>query len=139
MGIEKRALGIACLPLDERKGEIAAEDHAAGAADTVVQTRGHRADAGDRHDAERDAGDKNAEAAQAAAQIAPDKAHRKAPRNKPVCLWIWRQHQFALGITRARRKCNGANTKTGIPSNNPANQMYGGSKVCGAVSRSPQT
>ena len=44
------------------------------------KARGHRADAGDRHDAERDAGDKNAEAAQAAAQIAPDKAQCETPR-----------------------------------------------------------
>ena len=68
--------------LNERKGEIAAEDDAAGAGDAVVEARRHRADAGNRHDAERDAGDKDAEAAQAAAQIAPGKSKREVQRGE---------------------------------------------------------
>ena len=43
----------------------------------VGQARRHRADAGDRHDAERNAGDENAEAAQSAAQLAPGKTQRQ--------------------------------------------------------------
>ena len=74
MGVEECTLGVAGLPLDQRKGEVAAEDHTAGAADAVVQASRDGADAGDRHDAKRNTGDENAEAVHAAAQIAPNKA-----------------------------------------------------------------
>ena len=127
MVIEKRPLGIVCLALNERQSEVAAEDDAAGAADAVVEARGDRADAGDRHDAKRNAGDKDAEAAQAAAQIAPDKtrckAQGEAQRRQRKRLRRGRQHHVAFGTTRARMKCVGAKTKTGIPSNKPENQM----------------
>ena len=43
----------------------------------VGQAFGHRADAGDRHHAEHDAGDEDAETAQAAAQLAPGQAQGK--------------------------------------------------------------
>ncbi len=127
MGIEERALGVAGLALDQRKGEVAAEDDAAGAADAVVQARRDRADAGNRHDAKRDTGDEHAEAAQTAAQIAPNKARRKtqceAQRRQRARFCRGRQHQVARGRTRAKMKCVGANTNTGMPSNNPPNQM----------------
>ncbi len=74
MGIEESALAVARFALNERKGEVAAKDFTAGAGNPVGQARGNRADAGDRHHAERDAGDEDAEAAQSAAQLAPGEA-----------------------------------------------------------------
>ena len=69
--IKKTPLAVIGLTLDQREIQIAAEDCAAGLRQTVSQALRHRADAGDRHDAKCDAGDENAEAAQAAAQLAP--------------------------------------------------------------------
>ena len=56
--------------LDQRERYIAAEQRAALARQTFAEARRDRADAGNRHHAERDAGDENLEAAQAAAQFA---------------------------------------------------------------------
>jgi hypothetical protein len=49
---------------------------AALAAEAVAETARGRADAGDRHHAEREAGDEDAEAAQAAAQVAQARRRR---------------------------------------------------------------
>jgi hypothetical protein len=71
------ALGRARLAQAEREGEIAAQDHAAFARQPVGEPRRHRADAGDRHHAEPDAGDEHIEAAQSAAQLAQGEAQRE--------------------------------------------------------------
>ena len=120
MLIEEIALGRARLALNERKIEIAAENGAAGAGEAVVETCRHRADAGNRHHAERDTGDEYAEAAQTAAQFAPGKAQRGAQPHITDRLGRGRQHHAAsasfgscapdfcaLGATRARTKCVG--------------------------------
>jgi hypothetical protein len=78
MGIEESALGIIGLALNEREGEVAAKYHAAGFADALGEAGGNRTNPGDRQDAERDAGNENAEAAQTAAQLAPGKSPGKA-------------------------------------------------------------
>jgi hypothetical protein len=78
MGIEESALGLIGLTLNERKGEVAAKNYAAGFANTLVEARRDRTDTGDRQDAECDASDENAEAAPAATQIAPGKSPGKA-------------------------------------------------------------
>ncbi len=118
MRVEESAFTVARLALNERKGKIAAEDHLARAGDAVGKARGNRADAGDRQDAERDAGDKNTEAAQAAAQIAPGEAQR----SKATWLGGGRQHQAAFGAMRLSTRCVGANTNSGNPINSPASQ-----------------
>ena len=74
----RKARSAAGLALDERKSNVAAQDRAAGAGNAVVEACRYRADAGNRHDAERDAGDEHAEAAQAAAQFAPGKTQRRS-------------------------------------------------------------
>ena len=56
--------------LDQGEGDVAAEQGAALARQPVAEARRDRADAGNRHHAERDAGDEHIEAAQAAAQFA---------------------------------------------------------------------
>jgi hypothetical protein len=71
--IEKGAFGRTCLALDQGKGEVAAEDRAAFAGQSVLQAAGERADAGDRHHAQRQARHEHVEAAQPGAQL----AHRK--------------------------------------------------------------
>src|SRR5262249_19770048 len=58
------------LALDHGEGDVAAEQRAALAGETVAKARSDGADTGDRHHAERDAGDEDIEAAQAAAQFA---------------------------------------------------------------------
>jgi hypothetical protein len=75
---EEGALGVVRFTLNEGKGEIAAKDYAARFGDALMEARRYRADAGDRQDAERDAGDENAKAAQATAQIAPGESHCKS-------------------------------------------------------------
>ncbi len=103
MRIEERALGGIGFALDERKGDVAAEDDAAGAGNAVVEAGGHRADARDRHDAKRDAGDEDAEAAQTAAQFAPGEAQceRQYERHgKAVRFRGRRQHQRTFGTIR---------------------------------------
>ena len=67
------AIGLA---MDQREREVAAEDGAAFAREPVAEARRERVDAGDRHHAERDAGDEHVEAAQPAAQVAQRKAQR---------------------------------------------------------------
>ena len=63
--------------MDQRERQVAAENDAALARETVGQAGRDRADAGDRHHAERDAGDEHVEAAQAAAQFAQREAQRQ--------------------------------------------------------------
>ena len=63
--------------LDQAEGQVAAENDAALARQSVGQARGQRADAGDRHGAERDAGDEDVEAAQARAHFAQREAQRE--------------------------------------------------------------
>jgi hypothetical protein len=69
--------------LDQRERHVAAEQGAALARQAVAEAGGDRADAGDRHHAERDAGDENVEAAQAAAQFA--QARSAAPAMPRGC------------------------------------------------------
>ena len=78
MRIEEGALVIIGLALNEREGEVAAKNHAAGFTDSLGEAGGDRTDAGDRQDAERDAGNENAKAALAAAQVAPGNSPGKA-------------------------------------------------------------
>src|SRR5262249_60406404 len=78
MRIEEGALGIIGLALNEREGEVAAKNHAAGFADALGEAAGDRTDAGDSQDAERDAGNEKAKAAQAAARIATSNTTAKA-------------------------------------------------------------
>ena len=66
------------LPRDQREGEVAAEDDAALPRQAVGKTGGKRADAGDGHGAERDAGDEHVEAAQARAHLAQREAQGEA-------------------------------------------------------------
>ena len=56
--------GDVSFVLFQREGDVAAEQRAALAGETVGEARRHRADAGDRHHAERDTGDEDVEAAQ---------------------------------------------------------------------------
>ena len=70
---EGKLVGLG-LALDQREGEIAAEDRLALLRQPVGQARRERADAGDRHHAERDAGDEDVEAGEPAAQFAQGKA-----------------------------------------------------------------
>ena len=122
MRAQESALGVLGFTLNERKSEVAAEDDAAGAGDAVGEARRDRADAGDRHDAERDAGDEDAEAAQAAAQFAPGKAQREVQRGDLFGIAAGASIMRAFGMTRASRKCAGANAKSGNPTIRPASQ-----------------
>ena len=56
--------------LDQRERNVAAQQRAALARQTFAEARRDRADAGNRHHAERDAGDEDVKTAQAAAQFA---------------------------------------------------------------------
>ena len=69
-GCQEGALRRRRLRAGSARTTVAAQDDAALAGDAVGQARRQRADAGDRHDAERDAGDEDVKAAQPAAQIA---------------------------------------------------------------------
>ena len=80
LAVEKRALGRARLALDERKGEIAAQDRAAFARQALGQAFRKRSDARDRHHAQRDAGDENKKPAQTGTQFAQRKFKRKQGR-----------------------------------------------------------
>ena len=73
----KRDLVGLGLALDQRERDVAAEQGAALARQSLAEARRDRADAGNRHHAERDAGDENIEAAQPAAQFAQRVAQRK--------------------------------------------------------------
>ena len=73
---EEAPLGGVGLAVDQHEREIAAEDHLAFAVDAVGEASRERADAGNRHHAERDAGDEDAEAVQAAAQFQQREAQR---------------------------------------------------------------
>ena len=70
--------------LDQRERDIAAEQGAALARQPVAEACRDRADAGNRHHAERDAGDEHVEAAQAAAQFAQRVAQRE---RAPAAAW----------------------------------------------------
>ena len=106
MRVKKRVLVGACLALDQRKIEIAAQNGAAGRRKPVIEARRHRADAGNRRDAKRDAGDEHAEAAQAAAQFAPGKAQRVMQPHVTDALGRRREHQ--RGLREFRRELLGA-------------------------------
>ena len=74
--VEERAFCGVGLAMDQRERQIAAEDDAAFAREPIGEAARERADAGDRHHAERDAGDEDAKAVQAAAQFAEREAQR---------------------------------------------------------------
>ena len=80
--IEEFALGRACLARHQRERRVAAENDAALARQPVSEAARERADAGDRGDAERDAGNEHRKAAQAAAHL----AQREAPGESRVGL-----------------------------------------------------
>ena len=63
--------------LDQGERNVAAQQRAALARQTFAEARRHRADAGNRHHAERDAGDEDVKTAQAAAQFAQRVAQGK--------------------------------------------------------------
>ena len=63
--------------LHQGEGDVAAEQGAALARQPLVEARRDRADPGDRHDAERDAGDEDVKATQPAAQFAQGVAQRQ--------------------------------------------------------------
>ncbi len=63
--------------LDHRKRDVAAKQRAALAGQSIAEARRHRTDTGDRHHAERDTGDEDVEAAQAAAQFTQGVAKRQ--------------------------------------------------------------
>jgi len=65
------------LALDQRECDVAAEQRAALARQTFAEAGGDRADAGNRHHAERDAGDEDVKAAQTATQFAQRVAQGK--------------------------------------------------------------
>jgi hypothetical protein len=118
VAVEKGALVAARFALDQRKGQIAAEDQLTGIGDAVGEARRYRADAGDRQHAERDAGNEDAETAHAAAQLAPGEAQR----HQVARLCRRRQHHATFGMTRASNRCVGAKTNSGRPIISPANQ-----------------
>src|SRR5690606_14689119 len=65
------------LALEQRKRKVAADQRAAFARQPVAKAGGDRADAGDRHHPERDAGDEHGEPAQTPAQVAQREAGGK--------------------------------------------------------------
>ena len=72
--VEEGALRRGRLALAEDEGGIAAEDLAARAREPIAEACRHRGDAGDRHDAERDAGDEHIEPAHAGTQFPQSEA-----------------------------------------------------------------
>ena len=70
MADHEGAFRRARLALHEGERHVAAEDAAALLGEALGEAARHRRDPGDGHDAERDAGEKNTEAANAAAQLA---------------------------------------------------------------------
>jgi hypothetical protein len=79
MRVKEVPFGAVGLALNEREGEVAAKDHAAGFADPFGEACSDRTDSGNRQDAKRNASDEHAKAAQTAAQIAPGKSPSKSP------------------------------------------------------------
>ena len=75
--VEEAPLVSVGFTLAQRERKVSAEDGAAFAREPVGKTRRERIDAGDRHHAERDAGNEHVEAAQSAAQIAQREAQRQ--------------------------------------------------------------
>ena len=69
-GVEEGALGGGRLAVDQREGHVAAEDFAALPPEPLGEGARDRGDAGDGGDTERDAGEEDAEAGNAAAQFA---------------------------------------------------------------------
>src|SRR5271169_5068452 len=122
MPVEKAPLGRARLALNQGKVEIAAQNGAAGAGQAIIEARRHRADAGDRNDAKRDAGDEYAKTAQAAAQLAPGKAQRDVQAQVADGFGRGRKHHAASCMTRLSTKCVGAKMNIGRPSSNPMSQ-----------------
>jgi len=74
---EEGALGLARLAVEQAEGHVGAEDLAAFLAEPLGQRARDRRHAGDRRDPERDAGEKDAEAFEAAAQLAKRKAQHE--------------------------------------------------------------
>ena len=72
------------LALEQHESDVAAEQRATLARQSLAQARRDRANAADRHHAKRDAGDENVEAAQAAAQFAQCVAQRERRRAAAV-------------------------------------------------------
>ena len=100
-----------------------------------VRLRRQRTDAGDRHDAEREAGDENSKAAHAAAQF----AEREAQRREFGAEVDAATRHAGLGAVRTSRMWTGRNSSSGMPIIIAASQAYGGIQVCAAPSFGPQT
>ena len=123
------------LAVDQQERKIAAENDAALPLDSIGEAARERADAGDRHDAERDAGDENAKAVQAAAKF----AEREAQGAKLGGARGGGQRHAGLGAYRLRRMWTGQNSSNGMPIIMPASQTCGETQVCAALSLGPQT
>ena len=131
--IKELAFLRAGLAVDQRKGQIAAQDDAAVASKSIGEASRERADARDRRHAQRDAGDEDTKAVQAAAQLAKRKAQRtKFGRGRG-------ERHAGFGAYRLRRMCTGQNSSTGIPMIIPASQTYGETQVCATLSLGPHT
>ncbi len=77
LGFQEGAFGPCRLALEQGKGHVAAEDPPPLAGDALGKRAGEGGDAGDRGDAERDAGEEDAEALQASAQLAEGEAQQE--------------------------------------------------------------
>ncbi len=74
--MQEAQFGVLRLAMDQREGDIAAEDGAALAGEAVGERAGEGVYAGDGGNAEHEAGEEDAEAAHAAAQVTQRKAQR---------------------------------------------------------------
>ena len=80
---EKALLVGGKAAMDERERRVAAEDHAPFAPQAVVERAGEAFHPDDRRDAKRDAEEKDAQAAEAAAQVANSEAHDRQRAREP--------------------------------------------------------
>src|SRR3954468_13826206 len=119
--------------MNEIEGQITAQDDAAVASKPIGEASRERAYSRDRRHAERDAGNEDAKAVQAPAQLAKRKAQRaKFGRGRG-------EGHAGFGAYRLRRICTGQNSSTGIPMIIPDSQTRGETQVCAALSLGPHT
>ena len=135
LGGEEASLRSSGFAVDQRERQVAAEDAAALAIEPVGQAGRQRTDAGNRHDAEREAGDEDAKAAHAAAQFAEREAQWREFGARGRC----GDRHAGLGAVRTSRIWTGRNSSSGMPIIMAASQAYGGIQVCAAPSFGPQT
>ncbi len=75
--LQEGAFGLACLAVHQPEGDVAAKDDAAFSGDALGQRTGNGINASNGGDAKGDAGEKDVEAAQAAAQFTQRQAQRQ--------------------------------------------------------------